>query len=1036
MLRLRNKLPIFIIALFSLVPLLWFKKGLLIAGGDGSIFLNPVNYLQSFVRYPVPDLNGVLPHEVCLIFPFLLFFQCCQYIGLSLISSEKILFVTYFIAAGLSMHYLMSVVLRDDGPFSGVARLIASLFYMFNYFVILLTPLLSQFIVYVLLPLILGLYIRGIQPVTPLLKRSILFVCVLSLLPMAYANPPFLAMIVLILALYTVYDLIVINRFSNVIRIVQFGAVSVVLYVVLNLWFLAVWYLYFKGSGGVSEAILPGYWNPGSTIDQTFVLHGSWAWNEVYFPFYTYFEKTVFKVFLYLLPVAAFGLLISKKNNLKVYFFFLIAFIGVFMAKGRWGLCGNIYVYLYDHCPMFWMFREPHAKFTVWTVLGYAVLLGGTVSAIARRLSEMCGNVRSHPAAARSAVISVTAAAVLFICVNAWPAFTGDMIFDRRGDIPGFRVKIPDYWRETADYFNTQKGDFRIVELPQNTWASIWLGWEHGFAAGGNPVNFLFNKSTIHSPSLNTVSRQFYRQLREGSTTALYKLLQLLHVKYLFQRNDYLWKVLETDSPEKVKKMLGNQERIILKHCYGKIDVYESQSASSLFNATDKLAGVFGGSAALGAMSMLYDIEDVGLYFFGQSCEKEDRQYLQIVSPVILFNSSIEDVARDMIGSEYKVIPSAFLKWGDSDVQRCWVPASDVSREPFNQDERALLSGCQLSSRCGVFTASRNPLTMRYRAQGDGTYVVLARYAAFADARLRVDIDAARLAPGTDTADGNRLYWRECGRIHLSEGLHSVSLLNEGGRLFVDAIIIAPEEALLKNEEDVKKVFEGKDMPVEYVFASTGKRTDTIAVHIAKKGIYRIAAVPRVEDRGVARIELRVDDSVTTLNRDAGGGGVYGNDVALEAGLHRIQAVNGWCYVRVSPAVTADRPAYPVVTYSKHGSGRYLLDIEQHAKPYFLIFKDVYDANWELHRINGPDAGFRVKPFDLFSGFRNDRNLERIHKQYIVYGYANAYYMNSPDGGRYVLEHRLQRVFETSILISLASAVICFIITVYLSIKT
>jgi len=1018
LLKPKDSLNFLVIAFFALTPLLWFRDGLLIAGGDGPVFLDPVNYLQSFVRYPVTHLNGVMPFEVCLIFPFLLFFKVCQCLGLSLLASEKILFVAYFLGAGMSMNYLMSVVYEGDTLFARIARLIASLFYMFNYFVILLTPLLAQFLAYVLLPLVLGLYMRGIRQGTPLFRRSFLFACALSLLPPAFANPPFLAMIVLILALYTVYDLVIVNRFANLGRAASFILLSAVLYLLFNMWFLAVWFRYFTSVTGVSEALLTSYWNPGSTLNQTVALHGSWAWNEFYFPFFTFYEHTVFKVVVYLLPAAVFVVLLLRINNLRAYFFLLLCFLGIFLAKGRWGLLGNVYAYLYDHCPLFWMFREPHAKFTVMTVTGYAVLFGAAVAAAAERLTT-AGARRGWRRAARvTTVTGMTAAAAGFICLSAWPAFTGDIIFDRRGEIPGFRVKVPDDWTKAAEFFNATEGDSRIIELPQNMWASVWLGWEHGYASGGNPVSFLFNKPAIHSPSLNLVSRQFYNQLRAGASPALYKLLDVLHVKYLLQRNDYLWKTLRTDSPQRVKEMVGKQEQIALKETYGNLDVYESSDGGALFGVADSMTGVFGGGRALGAMSMFYDLEAAGLYFFGQLGIGKDREYVPMISRAVLFNTSIADVARDLTGSEYRIVPSTFLRWGDADPAKGWVPANDFDREPFSEAERPFVSGNYIDSLCGVFTASSRPLAMRYEASRAGRYVVLARYAAFAGAKLRIAIDQKQVG-GEGDGIADQLHWQEFGTVDLAIGAHTVTLAGEGGRLFVDVIVIVPEETLRQNEMYVRNLFGEKDMRVDHLFAASKDDAGSRTFDCLTKGVYRIAWVPRPAEAGPAASGAVVDGTPAGTGETAGG--ICSVTKTLEAGRHSLKVNGGFVFARVSSADEASRQTPPRIRYEKAGASRYLLEMRAQPGPYYLFFKEPYDSNWELYRASGSGTEECLKGFDLFSIFKGRGGLEKINKQYVVYGYANAYHMDSGDSGKFLLENRMQRVFEAGVLVSLVS---------------
>ncbi|MDP8261821.1 MAG: hypothetical protein P9M13_00780 [Candidatus Ancaeobacter aquaticus] len=1024
----RSRFNILIIFVLSLVPLMWFREGLLIAGGDGPLFLNPVNYFQNFVRYPVSDISGVHAFEVNLIFPLLIFYYIFEAAGVSLIVTEKTLFVLYFFVAGTSMYYLMTVLLKSDKKYDNFAKLIAAVFYMFNYFVILVNPLLTQFIAYTLMPLILGLYIKGTTTDgPPLFKRSLLFVAALSFLPAAFSNPPFIVVIICILVGYSLFDLIIVNRFKNISRILSFILLSIFLYILINLWFLGVWYVHFTSSGNAIANILPGYWNPGSDLSQTFVLKGSWAWNDQYFPyFYEYFEKTPFKIFAYLFPITIFTILLFKIKKFIMYFFILLAFAGIFFAKGRWGMFGGIYAYLFDNCPIFLMFREPHAKFTLLTVLGYSVLLGVSLSKIIQYIVYRMRKIGFLHRFKNTVFCGIGTFVIFMIVYNSWPIVTGNIISDKRGQIPSFRVKVPNYWLEAADWFNNQDEDFNILELPENKWPSIWLAWDQGYAAGGNPVNFLFNKSTIHSPVSNVIARQVYTGLTQGMSSNIYKLLQMLNVKYLFQRNDYLWNTLKTDSPSDVKKMLSNQKNIKLEKTFDKLDIYSINTKPSVFTSTEYLAGVFGGTKSLIPLSVFYDVDRMGFYFF-KHLKDDDINALNSFSSLIVFNNSFDDLVKDFVPDKYRLDPVNALTWKDTDIKKGWAIANDMNKTPFNLTERKLLVGEYLNKGKGVLTMSKKPLSFNYFADKKGVYSIFIRMMPLSSGEgLSFFIDGRKIRMFKNIESERTFFqWKEVGECNLSQGDHIVTINSNGTRYLVDEIIVIPERNIEIEEDKLLEVIKENKSSIDYLFY-TEKCYNNQNLYIPQDGSCRLDVVLSKNDLNMNKA-IYVDKVLIDLNQDSNDK-LFAN-IKLRKGKHTIKTDIKGGIVKVSQKSQFDDTVGPIINYEKYGSSRYKVEINNISKPFYLIFKNNFDVNWKLSRLIDNNKDYVLKKFDLFSIFRKRSNMEEIGKHSVVNGYANAYYIDDNGDNIYILENKMHRVFENSVLISLLS--VCLIIVIF-----
>ena len=131
-------LSFFVIFLFSLVPLLWFKPDHLLTGTDVDFPLFPDERLQERIYTWFPKiLGGVDRSNNTASLPFVVSSAFFSEIGLPLITTEKLTFVFWFYLSGLSMYFLMHTIFRsykESSHFKIIACLTAVLIYMFNFY--------------------------------------------------------------------------------------------------------------------------------------------------------------------------------------------------------------------------------------------------------------------------------------------------------------------------------------------------------------------------------------------------------------------------------------------------------------------------------------------------------------------------------------------------------------------------------------------------------------------------------------------------------------------------------------------------------------------------------------------------------------------------------------------------------------------------------------------------------------------------------------------------------------------------------------
>lgn len=593
----RNKV-LLLILLMGLTPLIWFKDGLLITGGDFPIPFDPIGTLKASLPAWFPYVFCGEPNaQQFLIVPWFGFWALFKALGFSLLTVNKLWFVFVFMLTGLSMYYLISVVFEKK-KYQLIA-LTASIFYMFNVYIMIVIPLMATPVLYAGLPLILGLYIKGLKEEKSSIKYAVLIGIASLLIVSAINNPPIYAIGGIMIFSCLVYHLATGGK-KAIARTLVFTLKTAAIYLLINLWWL---YPYTKNvlmqQSSIKEALQPS--PGGSPLYETVRLFGSWAFysesgGAAYFPYAHYYKMPLFITLTFIIPILAFSalpILIFRHRNKLIPYFLIMAGFGIFLAHGIHPPFGSIYNFLYFRVPGFWVFREPFAKFTTITAICFAVLIGFSIDGLYRLIIS-----KSTKAKRRLLAKAFVACALLIILTSAWPILTGDVIFSERGEMKSHHVKIPDYWFETGEWFNEQKGDFRILVLPYNP-PEFYGGWPYKWGYGSADITpYLIHQPLIEErpglggyrlseskrafPLSQKLMQLVYNHFHEDSELLadIKTILSLMNVKYILQRNDVDWELIPFSdrspySPEHIKSILDAQEGIRLERTFGELDIYE-----------------------------------------------------------------------------------------------------------------------------------------------------------------------------------------------------------------------------------------------------------------------------------------------------------------------------------------------------------------------------------------------------------------------------------------------------------------------------
>ena len=160
----KAKVCFLLLCLFlGLTPLLWFRPGCIIDGGDINFPLDPVQRLQERV-FAWDDLyNGGIDisNDLASIPPVALTAYLYKLTD-SLIWTQKLYFVFWFLLQALAIYYLAAVIFPARWF---IARLTAILFYLYNFYQVTLwsSVNIALIIALIAVPLVLGLIIRHLR---------------------------------------------------------------------------------------------------------------------------------------------------------------------------------------------------------------------------------------------------------------------------------------------------------------------------------------------------------------------------------------------------------------------------------------------------------------------------------------------------------------------------------------------------------------------------------------------------------------------------------------------------------------------------------------------------------------------------------------------------------------------------------------------------------------------------------------------------------------------------------------------------------
>lgn len=521
----------------------------MIAGGEwGDALFHPGRWLES-IRYLWHDTEGtgkaVPPYFVLIPFYYLATFL--ERVGLSMVAFQAILFWLLLSTGAVSVYFLVwHLTAEEKRPLAGI---LAALFYVLNPFAQALVWhrfLYTSMFLYASLPLLLLLFVLGLK------KRRIVYALLISVVSFAFASaygtPGYAVLPWLTVGTYLIIYLVSNRRDrKKMVFALQFGALSMVLWVVTNAWWIlpfvktapAFFYDFTSVSGSLSSLkAVSQYFSLYYLVRllnsyHFFLVH---SWGQVY--------KTLpFQIISWLIPLfVLFGLLASVRS-LNAWYFALLGGIGLFFGKGTSPPLGSFYASAMKSIPFFSVFRGPE-KIGIIIPLAYAFLFGVG-------LCSLFYLIRRWSRFVALTVLIVVAFAILV--VYPWPMWTGQVW---PGKYASTEVEIPAHYREADRWLSRQQGTFRTMHLPFISGDGVIYQWKHGYN-GSEPSHVLFPNGPMSRLQQVRFVDDILRQVPERvHTNQIWKVMALLNCDYILLHYDLDFKAMNMDSPRVLESAL------------------------------------------------------------------------------------------------------------------------------------------------------------------------------------------------------------------------------------------------------------------------------------------------------------------------------------------------------------------------------------------------------------------------------------------------------------------------------------------------
>ncbi len=311
-------------------------------------------------------------------------------------------------------------------------------------------------------------------------------------------------------------------------------------------WLVPFAFAYVGGGGAVANADFtdPTAWSwsqAQNQIPNILTMVANWAWvKPQYLPFAADLDQPWIVWARYLIPVLVFLAPVLAVRKLRRAALVLVgmSLLFVFLAKGLQPPFRQLNLFLYNHVPGFWLFREPMSKLGQLLVIFFGILFAILLDSVWERWRE-------SPTSLNRVIHVGSWAAFIVVVLQPYPLWTGAVIPDVRPNQPSAHVRVPQYWWDLADRINADDRPGKVLVLPLDDYYQMPTTW--GFAGVDSIANLLIQKPVVQpkpdgyfgeAPGFGANVRAIETALTSGDLATVPRLLEATGISRVVVRHD------------------------------------------------------------------------------------------------------------------------------------------------------------------------------------------------------------------------------------------------------------------------------------------------------------------------------------------------------------------------------------------------------------------------------------------------------------------------------------------------------------------
>ena len=242
--------------------------------------------------------------------------------------------------------------------------------------------------------------------------------------------------------------------------------------------FLSYYFLYFRDNSFTALRTNNAFTALTSFISLVFQFRGAWWEAESYQgasynPWAWFYGHPLIIIISFVFIIIITVPFLKKKADKVYVFWFIVFLLSVLLTSGS-SFIPALYRWLFNHIPLFFIFREPWAKFMPLTVFSFSVLLALSLKIFKKHY--------------------FTYFVLIIILIRGFPFFSSNFfVHDTKRWFAPF-IKLPEYWKGYQSW-SINNRNTTMLSIPINYFKRNW--YKENIGNANHPIATLFGYTNI-----------------------------------------------------------------------------------------------------------------------------------------------------------------------------------------------------------------------------------------------------------------------------------------------------------------------------------------------------------------------------------------------------------------------------------------------------------------------------------------------------------------------------------------------------------